>query len=171
MRPRLVSLLVLASFALLSFAAPVGAQTTPPEPSSPEPQIPAAGSVERKPAPQVINQIVHDDTKAPSQAGIKRPQRIHHARRVTRHYLVRHEGRPPLERPALAGVALVEPLPAPPEPPHITVPVPAYPLESLAAAFTTPPPPIVCEPTRRDPTAPDPHLYKEAPVACAPDNP
>lgn len=77
----------------------------------------------------------------------------------------------PLERPALANVELVEPLPHPPQPPHVTVPVPAYPLENFVTYFTTPPPPVVCRPTRRDRFKPDLGLVDERPVLCTADNP
>ena len=85
-----------------------------------------------------------------------------------RRHVVRHIRVPPdLDRPALAGVELVAPLPLPAEPPHIVVQLPAYPLDSFATAFTTPPPPIVCHRTHRDPDAPDPRLYREGPVESA----
>ena len=76
-----------------------------------------------------------------------------------------------LERPALAGVTLLQPLPPEPQPPHIAVPLPAYPLDTIAAAFTTPPPPIVCHPTRRLRDLPDPELYRERTLQCEADNP
>lgn len=76
-----------------------------------------------------------------------------------------------IERPALATVDLTERLPYPPQPPHVTVSVPAYPFENFVVAFTTPPPPIVCRPTRRDRYQPDPHLLGEQAVLCTADNP
>lgn len=77
----------------------------------------------------------------------------------------------PLERPALANVELVERLPHPPQPPHVTVPVPAYPLENFVTYFTAPPPPVVCRPTRRDRFKPEFGLVDERPVLCTADNP
>ena len=76
-----------------------------------------------------------------------------------------------LERPALAGVELVEPIPHPIQPPHYTVPVPAYPFENFVTFYTTPPPPVICSRVRRDPYAPDPHLVRERSVVCEADNP
>lgn len=77
----------------------------------------------------------------------------------------------PLDRPILAGVELVEPLPRPPQPPHVTVPVPAYPFENIITYLTAPPPPVVCRPTRRDRFKPDLGLVDETPVLCTADNP
>ena len=79
----------------------------------------------------------------------------------------------PLEfdRPALAGVTLLQPLPPAPQPPHIVVPLPDYPLDTVAAAFLTPPPPIVCHRTPRLRDLPDPGLYRETTLVCEPDNP
>ncbi len=76
-----------------------------------------------------------------------------------------------LERPALAGVTLLRPLPPPIDPPHIVVPLPAYPLEAVAAAYLTPPPPIVCHRTPRIRDLPDPRLYREETLECEPDTP
>lgn len=75
------------------------------------------------------------------------------------------------ERPALANVELLEPLPHPPQPPHVTVPVPAYPFENFVTYFTAPPPPVVCRPTRHDRFKPDLGLVGETPVLCTADNP
>ncbi len=77
----------------------------------------------------------------------------------------------PLERPALAGVELVAPIPKPVQPPHFTVPVPAYLPENAATFYTTPPPPVICHRVPRDPYAPDPHLVRETTVLCEADNP
>ncbi len=136
-------------------AWPALAQSAPPAPVSGP-----AGS-------PVVDQIVADEPPplvVRKQASRPVPQR--------RHRFARHDRVPrDLERPALAGVTLVAPLPPPGEPPHIEVPLPAYALDSLVTAYTTPPPPIVCHPTRRDPDAPDPRLYRETPVLCAADNP
>ena len=77
----------------------------------------------------------------------------------------------PLTRPALAGVQLLAPIPHPIQPPHVTVPVPAYPLENFVTFYTTPPPPVICHHVPRDPDAPDPQLLYEKPVVCEADNP
>lgn len=78
----------------------------------------------------------------------------------------------PVERPELANVELLEPLPHPPQPPHVTVPVPAYLPENFVTYFTAPPPPVVCRPTRYDRFAPpDVRLVDETPVLCTADNP
>lgn len=92
-----------------------------------------------------------------------------HMRR--RRHSVAHYPLGDVERPALAGVELLVPLPPPGPPPHLTVPLPAYPFESVAAALTTPPPPVVCHRTRRRPDLPDPQLYREVTLVCQPDNP
>jgi hypothetical protein len=93
-------------------------------------------------------------------------------RHGTRHHFVHRWPAPrDIDRPALAGVELLAPLPLPAEPPHFIVPLPAYPLEAIAASLTTPPPPVMCHRARRDPDAPDPRLYREVPVVCEPDNP
>ncbi len=76
-----------------------------------------------------------------------------------------------LERPALAGVTLLRPLPPPIDSPHIVVPLPAYPLEAVGAAYLTPPPPIVCHRTPRIRDLPDPRLYREETLECEPDTP
>ena len=146
--------------------APAMAQSSAPpasasQPSVPRPVPPAAN----KPGSPVVEQIVHEGPRVL----VVRKQA---ARPVRRHrVLVRRHVPRDLDRPALAGVELLAPLPLPGEPPHLTVPMPAYPLDSLATAWTTPPPPIVCHRTQRDPDAPDPHLYREVPVDCEPDNP
>jgi hypothetical protein len=80
--------------------------------------------------------------------------------------LHRHPHGPGLARPALAGVVLVEPVPGPFKGPQRPVIAPAYLFDSLAADFTTPPPPLVCEHRPREPGLPNPHLYREVPVAC-----
>ncbi len=103
------------------------------------------------------------DAKPPTQkAG--RPARKRLARRYRRE--------PPLDdvdRPALAGVALIEPLPPRREGPRPIVPTPAYFVDSFVAAFTIPPPPVVCRQRPRDGDLPDPRIYREVPVACSPD--
>ena len=77
----------------------------------------------------------------------------------------------PLERPVLANVELLERLPHPTQPPHVSVPVPAYPLENFVTYFTAPPPPVVCRPTQHDRFKPDLGLVGETPVLCTADNP
>ena len=87
------------------------------------------------------------------------------ARRHVAHY--RHHGRPiDVERPALAGVLLIEPIPPRTDPPRPTVPTAAYFVDGIASAFTTPPPPVVCERRRPDRSLPDPRLYREVPLQC-----
>ena len=139
--------------------------TTPPQPGAAQPTLPSASQ-----GSPVVEKLV--EPRAPLTVR-KEARRSVPRRHYARHGHYRHgdyAGRV-LDRPALAGVELVAPLPPPGEPPHVTVPTPAYPLESFATAFTTPPPPIVCHPARREPGAPDPHLYREVPVVCEPDNP
>lgn len=137
---------------------------TPPTPAAAQPSVPQPlPETAKSEAPPVVRGLI----------GEKRPHlevRKHITRVAVRRHHVHHRP-PPLERPTLAGVALVAPLPIPPEPPHFYVPVPAYPFESIAAAFTTPPPPLVCRHAAREPGVPDPRLYRERTVACGPDNP
>ena len=71
----------------------------------------------------------------------------------------------------MANVELTELLPHPPQPPHVTVPVPAYPFENVVTYLTAPPPPVVCRTTRRDRFKPDLGLVDETPVLCTADNP
>ena len=154
--------------AALCGAAQAQAAGTPPEPSAPQPAlpqpIPSPGG-----KPPVSPVVEH--TIAATSPLVRRK----HARRQARlrRHLARHYGAPPgdLERPAVAGVTLLVPLPRPDEPPHFTVPVPAYPLESLATFITTPPTPVVCHPVPREPGLPDPELYRERTLQCQPDNP
>ena len=145
------------------------AQTTAFQPSAAQPVLPSGGS---KPTSPVVESLMDQATP------ILEVRKTHgHARyEMRRHH--RHVARPrlgppahDLERPALAGVELLRPLPLPGQPPHIAVPVPGYPLDNFITAYTMPPPPIVCRPTRRDPYAPDPRLYREHTVACEADNP
>lgn len=77
----------------------------------------------------------------------------------------------PVDRPALANVELLEILPHPPQPPHVTVPEPAYPFEDFVTTYTAPPPPVVCRPARYDRFKPDLGLVGERPVLCTADNP
>ena len=157
----------------LLIAVPAGAQSTPPTPSSKQPSLPSqtppspAAYAPPKPGSPVVQSLV----------GSGKPALVVHkhlARERPRHhrFYARHVPVPlDLERPALAGVTLLQPLPPVPPPPHDVVPVPAYPLETVAAAFLTPPPQIVCHRTRRIRDLPDPRLYREETLACEPDNP
>ncbi len=149
------------AMSLAAGAVPARAQQSG-DPSATQPATKASSSpiVESlvgKPQPALE---VH---KRPMHAAVRPPVRRHNVR--SRHAPLA------LDRPALAGVELLAPLPRPEQPPHFVVTAPAYPLETLAAAFLTPPPPIVCHDVRRDPNRPDPHLYRERTVACEPDNP
>jgi hypothetical protein len=90
-----------------------------------------------------------------------RPARRHVAR------LHHHGHLPPVARPGLASVVLVEPIPGPFKRRGPIVPMPAYFIDGIASAFTTPPPPIHCQRARPDPSLPDPHLYREVPLVCA----
>lgn len=145
--------------------------TTPPQPGAAQPTLPSATPAwPDKPTSPVIERIVRE--KQPPLDVRKGARRVVVARPRPRYARPRYAGRDSgrvLERPALAGVVLVAPLVPPPEGPHVTVPTAAYPVETVVARFTTPPPPIRCHPTRRDPYAPDPHLYKEVPVQCEPE--
>lgn len=166
-------LAIAASLLAGAVLAGAPARAGPRSPAAAQPTLPpAAPAATTKPSSPVVESIVGKP---------RTPLEVHkhaaHARKAPRRHLVRRGhvrgGHVPmdLERPALAGVELLLPLPPPGEPPHIVVPLPAYPLETLAASFTTPPPPIFCHPTRRDPNLPDPRLYREVTVACEPDNP
>ncbi len=91
--------------------------------------------------------------------------------RAARHHTRTREATTELQRPALASVELTERLPYPPQPPHVTVPVPGYPLDDLVTAITAPPPPIVCRPTARDPFQPRFDVVDARAVLCTSDNP
>ena len=157
---------VLITTTLCADALPARAQTTPQDSSAAQPTLPsssgAAGvspvveSIVGRPQPALE---VH---KRPMHASVRRP---------VRHYVRTRPAPPALERPAVAGVELLVPLPRPGQPPHIVVPTPDYALDTIAASFLTPLPPIVCHDVRRDPDLPDRHLYREQTVACQPDNP
>lgn len=175
--PALPALLLALSAAGLPVSAQtrvsVPPNTTPPSPAAAQPSVPGSPDPSPpKPGSPVVEKIVKE--KQPildvrrATSGPTTPRRRHVARHMHR---PRGYARAPMDRPALAGVELVAPLPPPGEPPHIVVPTPAYPVEAVLAGITTPPPPIVCHHTRRDPYAPDPHLYREQPVECEPDNP
>jgi hypothetical protein len=138
---RLVASVTALGF-LLAFGAPAGAQ-------------PQSSEVAR----------IIDISTTPETRVLEVPARpLHHPH----HGLRRHFGRAgwALSRPVLAGVLLVTRVPGPfktPEPPVIA---PAYLFDSVAADLTTPPPPLVCQRRPRDPALPDPHLYREVPLAC-----
>ena len=148
--------------AVSGMTAPAGAQTTPQSSSSAQPVLP-----QTKPGSPVVEGLVGQ-----SQPPLEVRK---HASRQSTHHAIRHARRHPapldLERPALAGVELLQPLPRPGQPPHITVPLPAYALDEVVTPFLTPPPPVVCHPVRREADLPDPRLYREVTVACQPDNP
>lgn len=150
---------------LFALALPTSAfaQSAPLQPNVPAATAPSSGPlVEKIISPEPPNLDVH-----PARRGASYSKRRTH-RRIAAH---RVGPRWPLDRPALAGVALVTPLPPLREPPHIRVPMPAYPVETLAYWFGAPRPDIVCAPAPRDPNLPDPRLYRERPVICEPDNP
>ncbi len=159
--------------AMLIAASAIGAgtalaQTTPQNSSDPQPTLPTSGPSGSSP---VVESIV--GKSQPPLEVHKRPAHPMHAagHRRLRHYARLRAVPPDVDRPALAGVELLQPLPRPGEPPHFVVPTPDYPLDTIAAAFLTPPPPVVCHDVRRDPYLPDPRLYREQTVACEPDNP
>jgi hypothetical protein len=141
------------------------AETTPPQPASAQPSLPRPIQGIELPSSGVAG--------GGSNGGHKGALTVHkHAAARMRHHRHVASGlEEPVERPALAGVTLVQPIPHPNQPPHFTVPVPAYPLENIAGFYITPPPPVICHRVRRDPDAPDPHLYREVPVVCEADNP
>ncbi len=162
------------TLAILLLAAPADAQTSPssgqldlPQGTAPKPA--AVPYAPPKPGSPVVQTLVGGGSGEPLLVR-KRARVGYHPHHYARHHYAR---RVPLdlERPALAGVTLLQPLPPEPQPPHIAVPLPAYPLDTIAAAFTTPPPPIVCHPTRRIRDLPDPELYREHTLECEPDNP
>lgn len=140
-------------------ATPLAAQgpLTTQDPASPQPTLP-------KPMPDLTlpGASIQVAPKAPHAHAAVRPK---HHRRYARRRLE------PLDRPALANVELLEPLPRPPQPPHVTVPVPGYPLDNFITYFTAPPPPVVCQPTHYDRFKPDLRLIDERPVLCTADNP
>ncbi len=161
-----VSRPLLLTVALALAAVPALAQGTPPQPSAAQPSVPQPSA----PNPTVVQTIV-----GPGQPtlNVRKARRIagrHHV--AARHHLARRLGDPgDIDRPALAGVELLRPLPPPGQPPHFVVPTPAYPFENFVTAYTTPPPPLFCHGTRREPDLSDPRLYRERAVICEPDNP
>lgn len=143
------------------------AQGTSPDSSSPQPTLP-------KPIEGIGQGTPELGGGGKSGAGTKgKPLTVRkEAHRRARHRHQRHyAAAEPVERPALAGVQLLENLPHPIQPPHIAVPTPAYPLENFATFYTTPPPPVICHRAPRDPYVIDPHLLYEKPVICEADNP
>lgn len=153
---------LLGPLAVAMGASPLAAQgpLTTQDPASAQPTLP-------KPMP---------DFAMPSSGPGGRAPRASHAHAMARHdahrrHYAHNRTAEPLDRPVLAGVELVEPLPRPPQPPHVIVPVPAYPFENSVTYFTAPPPPVVCRPTRRDRFKPDLGLVDETPVLCTADNP
>lgn len=145
------------------------APTSSPQPTLP-PTITPSSSGPPSGGPKPTSPVVESTIGA---GNPKRASRRHASHPRGRHRLARRiEPVPPyLARPAVAGVALLVPLPRPPEPPHFDVPLPAYPLDSIATLFTTPPAPIVCHHAAREPGLPDPELYRERTLRCEPDNP
>ena len=156
--------LIWSAVALAMFTAPLAAQgsLTTQDPASAQPTLPKS---------------MPDLTVPVSGAGGSAPKALPKARKSSRkggrqrHYALRSRHVDPEDRPTLANVELLEPLPHPPQPPHVTVPVPAYPLENFVTYFTEPPPPVVCRPSRYDRFKPDLRLIDEKPVLCTADNP
>ena len=141
------ALAIMTSLAMANLAAPARAETTPP-PTSP-----------------VVQSIVESSPAVTSTTHVGRSAKVLHRRRVAQ---ARHRARPlDLDRPALAGVVLVEPLAPAIERPRPTVPMPAFFIDGVVADFTTPPPPVVCQHRPQDTSLPDPRLYRETPLACA----
>ncbi len=152
-----------ATFLILSTLA-VGWSTARAETVTPSER--SAEHVDSKPGPLIVQTIVGPPStlnvsKAPA-------RRLSQRRKHVAHY---RSAPIDVDRPALAGVELLRPLPPPGQPPHFVVPTPAYPFENFVTAYTTPPAPLFCHPTSRDRDLPDPHLYRERPVTCEPDNP
>ena len=161
-KARLAGLVWVSSIGLAGTAV---AQSTPPQPAAAQPTIPQPIG-QAKPGSPVVESLVDSAKQRPLEV---RKHASHVARRHSR-YAHRHAPLD-LDRPALAGVELLQPLPRPGPPPHLTVPLPAYPLDGIATALTMPAPPVVCHPTRREPGLPDPQLYRERTLACEADNP
>ena len=159
---------------LVAAAWPAWAQTSP---SAAQPNL-APGAPVRpkavpfapaKPGSPVVQQLVGGGAPLVVRKHMARERA--HPRHLARHFARRRPVPFDLERPALAGVTLLQPLPPAPQPQHIVVPLPAYPLETVAASFLTPAPPIVCHRTPRIRDLPDPRLYKEKTLVCEADNP
>jgi hypothetical protein len=143
--------LLLACGTMACAQTPTGAQPTLPAPS--------------KAASPVVDTIA---APAPLRIDVRKAAARHAAQAAHRHVArYHHHGRPiDVDRPALAGVLLVEPIPPRIAPPRPMVPTPAYFVDGIASAFTTPAPAVVCEHRPRDRTLPDPRLYREVPVEC-----
>ena len=169
-----VALSLALAAATLGGPAKAQEKTTPLSPSSAQPSLPdasvrrakAAAFAPPRPGSPVVQSLVGSG---------QTPLLVHKQAKHAHHRIRQHYARAPvpadLERPALAGVTLLQPLPPPQPQPHIVVPLPAYPLESVAAAFLTPAPPIVCHRTARIRDLPDPRLYREETLDCEPDTP
>ncbi len=168
LRYRWSTLSAMASFAAALGCASVRAETTPPTPASAQPSVPQSLNGGASLASPLLGGKAGAESAGDRKALTVR-KKVSHLHRTRRH--VARDYDEPLERPALAGVELVAPIPHPIQPPHFTVPVPAYPFENFVTFYTTPPPPVVCAHTRRDPYAPDPHLVREQAVVCEADNP
>ncbi len=141
-----------------TFAAAQGPLTTQ-DPASAQPTLP-------KPMPNLTV-----PGSGSSEASPKK-KKAHVSKRYDgRHHRYARRSIEPLDRPALANVELSERLPHPPQPPHVTVPVPGYPLDNFVTYYTAPPPPVVCRTTRRDRFQPEFGLVDESPVLCTADNP
>ena len=158
--PHRVTIAAAAALAL-TLAWPAAAQTST---ASPQPVLP--GATASAAASPVVDSIVGPPVlEVRKQVALPRERHKPLPRHLAR---LHRRGRAlPLERPALAGVFLVEPIEETVAPPRPIVPMPAYFVDGIASAFLTPPPPVVCERRRRDRTLPDPRLYREVPVACS----
>ena len=157
---------LVVAVAFVTMAGAALAQTTPQSPSSPQPVLP-----QQKPGSPVVESLVGQpplDVRKPAYAPLS-PRPARHMRQARLRHV--HPAPLDLDRPALAGVELLAPVPHPVEPSHIMVPTPVYVFDELATPFLTPPPPVVCHNVRREPGIPDPHLYREVTVACVSDNP
>lgn len=173
--------LVLALLPLVSLGTPSAAQgpLTTQDPSSPQPTLPKKMPDLTVPGTSSSKSYNTNDLTVPVSGANKPGSELlpmpHKAAKHAgsrRHHAVRHPSyRETLERPALANVELLEPFPHPPQPPHVTVPAPAYPLDNFVTYFTAPPPPITCRPTHYDRFKPDLRLVDEKPVLCTADNP
>ena len=171
---------LLAGLALgiAALIAPALAQPTPPDPASAQPSLPKPLDGGMPLTSPILGGGKTGGSGASDKGseGVRRaavPAPLAHRRShtVVRHRIHHYAYAEPLERPALAGVELVAPIPVPVQPPHFTVQVPAYLPENAATFYTTPLPPVVCHRVRRDPYAPDPHLIRETTVLCEADNP
>ncbi len=149
-------------------AAPAQAQPSPPTSADAQPTLPAPVAGGLPTASPIVG-----GGRGTQPLTVRKRTAAHH--RAPRHRLAHvagyGAGSDDLDRPALAGVELVTPIPHPIQPPHHTVPVPGYPLDNFITFYTTPPPPVICQHVPRDPDAPDPHLVRERTVVCAADNP